>query len=65
MGHNPGNEPLNLMRCYSCGLPHLFEALGWNSCLWPNLQLCFFFTVAHFMAYDADPTERDELMCNK
>ena len=27
-----GNEPLNLMRCHSCGLPQLYKALdGCNS----------------------------------
>ena len=32
MGRSPGNEPLTLMRCYSCGLPQLYESLeGWNS----------------------------------
>ena len=27
MGCSPGYEPLTLMRCHSCGLPHLYEAL--------------------------------------
>ena len=32
MACSPGDEPLTSMRCYSCGLPQLYEALeGWNS----------------------------------
>ena len=32
MGHSPGDEPLTLTRCYSCGMPKLHEAFeGWNS----------------------------------
>ena len=31
MGHSPGDVPLTLTRCHSCGLPHLYEALeGWR-----------------------------------
>ena len=28
LGHSPGDEPLTLTRCYSCGLSQLYEALG-------------------------------------
>ena len=32
MGSSLGNELLTLMRCHSCGLPQLYEALeGWKS----------------------------------
>ena len=32
MGRSPGDGALTLMRCHSCGLPQLYEALeGWNS----------------------------------
>ena len=32
MGRCPGDEPLTLTRCHSCGLPQLYEALeGWKS----------------------------------
>ena len=37
MGHSQGDESLTLMRCHSCGLPHLNEALGERS-LWLSLQ---------------------------
>ena len=31
-GHSPGDKPLILMRCHSCGLPQLYEALeGWKT----------------------------------
>ena len=26
MGRSPGDEPLTLTRCHSCGLPELYEA---------------------------------------
>ena len=30
--HSPGDESLTLMRCHSCGLSRLYEALeGWKS----------------------------------
>ena len=32
MGRSPGDEPLTLTRCHSCGLPQLYEACeGWKS----------------------------------
>ena len=32
MGRNPGDEPLTLTRCHSCGVQQLHEALeGWKS----------------------------------
>ena len=32
MGHNPGDKPLILMKCQSCRLPQLYEALEeWKS----------------------------------
>ena len=32
MGRSPGNEPLTLTRCHSCGLPQLYEAVEeWKS----------------------------------
>ena len=31
MEGGPGDESLRLMRCHSCGLSGLYEALGWNS----------------------------------
>ena len=32
MGCSPGDEPLTLKRCHSCGLPQLYEAFeGWKS----------------------------------
>ena len=32
MGCSLGDEPLTLKRCFSCGLPQLYEALeGWKS----------------------------------
>ena len=32
MGLSPGDEPLTLTRCYSCGLPQLYGDLeGWKS----------------------------------
>ena len=32
MGRSPGDEPLTLMICHSCGLPKLYEAFeGWKS----------------------------------
>ena len=27
LGHNPGDEPLTWMRCYSCGLSKLYKTL--------------------------------------
>ena len=31
MGSSPGDEPLTLTRCYSCGLSELYEAFeGWK-----------------------------------
>ena len=31
MGRSLRSEPLTLMKCHSCGLPHLYEALeGWK-----------------------------------
>ena len=65
IGRSPGDEPLTLTRCHSCGLPQLYEAFGWKSVcgrvynlkgikgkisfLLLFLKLCFSFTVAHFM----------------
>ena len=31
MGRSPGDKPLTLTRCHSCGLPQLYETLGWKS----------------------------------
>ena len=32
IGHSLGDEPLNLTRCHSFGLPQVYEALeGWKS----------------------------------
>ena len=32
MGHSPGDKPLTLTRCHSCGLPQLYEAFEkWKS----------------------------------
>ena len=28
LGYIPGDEPMTLTRCYSCGLPQLYKALG-------------------------------------
>ena len=38
-GECMGDKPLTMMRCHSSGLPQLYEALGWNSCMLPSLQL--------------------------
>ena len=64
MGRSPGDESLTLTGYRSCGLPQLYEALGWKSvCDQPCnlndikgkisfflffLKLCFSFTLAHF-----------------
>ena len=50
IGHSPGDEPMTLSRCYSCGLPELYKHchmlpqlyeafIGWKSVLWLSLQL--------------------------
>ena len=32
MGHSPGDKPLTLTRCHSCGLSQQYEAfVGWKS----------------------------------
>ena len=67
IGRNPGDEPLTLTRCHSCGLPQLFEAFeGWHSVcgqaynlkvikrkfsVFLLLKHCFSFTVAYFFAW--------------
>ena len=39
MGHSLEDKPLNFERCHSCGLPQIYEALGWKPCSLPSLQL--------------------------
>ena len=31
MGRKLGDEPLTLMRCHSCGMAQVYEALWWKS----------------------------------
>ena len=56
MGWSPGDEPLTLMRCLSCGLQELYETLETH--LWPSLQfkghkgeIFFFFLELFFLFY--------------
>ena len=40
MGRSPGDKPLILTTCHSCGLPKLYEDFeGQKSVLWPSLRL--------------------------
>ena len=39
MGRSPEDEPQTLTRYHSCGLPQLYEALGWKLFSCPSLQL--------------------------
>ena len=48
-GHNPGEEPSPLTRCYSCGLSQLYEAHGGGGL--SVVKLSFFLLVFNSCLY--------------